>query len=77
MQCLTFTNIQTLLSEDLALGKRNENIHHGIYKAGGDKFDRMQDQWRYCTKQRDTAQVYQIEINCVTNNSRVRLMKEQ
>ena len=44
MQCLTFTDIQTILSEDLALGKRNENIHHGNNEAGGDKFDSMLDQ---------------------------------
>ena len=50
MQYLTFTDIQTLPNEELALGKRNENIHHGKNEAGGEKFYNMQDQWRSCTK---------------------------
>ena len=50
MQRLTFTDIQTLLNEELALGKRHENIHHGKNEAGGDKFDSIQSQWRSCTK---------------------------
>jgi hypothetical protein len=55
MQRLTFTDIQTLLNEELALGKRNENIHHGKNEAGGDKFDSMQDQWSSCTKQAEIS----------------------
>ena len=51
MQHLTLADIQTLLNEELALGKRNENIHHWKNEAGGDKFDSMQSQWRSCTKQ--------------------------
>ena len=51
MQRIIFTDIQTLLNKELTLGKRNENIHHEKNEAGGDKFDGMQDQWRYCTKQ--------------------------
>ena len=51
MQRLTFTDIQTLLNEELALGKRNKNIHHEKNEAGGDEFDSMQGQWRSSTKQ--------------------------
>ena len=38
MQHLTLVDIQTLLNEELALGKRNENINHWKNEAGGEKF---------------------------------------